>query len=384
MRYISLILSLFAFSVSGLNAQVFGLKQQSQAYVEATKFSSMDVEFYDFDQDSDLDVVVACEFCANYLLLNDGEGNFMPFYAFDSLLNDSEDIALADFDKDGFKDVFFVSEDSRINEFYWGGANLTFVRDEKMSQTRGISNAVDTGDINGDGLIDIVIGNDGFNKIFINQGKRNFKEAFFDFLDYHEDITQDVELADFDNDGDLDLLVGNEDANRLLEFNNGKFEVFEIPLRQFEGEETREAEFVDINNDRKLDIFFINVNFNQKSNWSNRVLIQNESGGFEDKTKAFLADSVNQFHSVDAAFTDLNNDGFNDMVITNAFGGPHQIFINQSGNYLKDDTLNSLGLVKATTNGIDVECADLNGDGKDDIYISIFRGPDLVYLYTNE
>ncbi len=87
----------------------------------ATSISSMDVESADIDNDGDLDIIIAGEFRRNLLLFNDGTGVFredatrlFPDKNPNDRLpgEDSEDIAIADFDLDGDLDLIFVSEDT--------------------------------------------------------------------------------------------------------------------------------------------------------------------------------------------------------------------------------------------------------------------------------
>ena len=103
-----------------------------------TSISSMDVESADVDDDGDLDIIIAGEFRRNLLLFNDGNGVFSedvtrlfpdknPNNGFSG--EDSEDIAVADFDLDGDLDVLFVSEDTNNHELLIndGTGKFTFI-----------------------------------------------------------------------------------------------------------------------------------------------------------------------------------------------------------------------------------------------------------------
>ena len=82
-----------------------------------------------------LDIVLALEGKANLILYNNGSGQFhktsvlMPYHP---LLNpkltgeDSEDVALVDFDNDGDLDLFFASEDTDHHELFWNEGNDQF------------------------------------------------------------------------------------------------------------------------------------------------------------------------------------------------------------------------------------------------------------------
>ena len=103
---------------------------------------SMDAAVADFDNDGDLDIIVANEFGGNILLLNNGEGVFsnessgrIPVSS-----RDSEDIGLADFDNDGDIDIVIVSEDDQINELYYNNGTGLFADVSNRIIPRGISN----------------------------------------------------------------------------------------------------------------------------------------------------------------------------------------------------------------------------------------------------
>jgi len=67
-------------------------------------------------------------------------------------------------------------------------------------------------DINGDGDLDLVAGNNGANLVYINNGSGSFTDSG---LTLGTNDTRSVALADIDGDGDLDLVAGNNGANRV-------------------------------------------------------------------------------------------------------------------------------------------------------------------------
>ncbi|MFQ5770509.1 MAG: FG-GAP repeat domain-containing protein, partial [bacterium] len=72
------------------------------------------------------------------------------------------------------------------------------------------SRAVDFGDVDGDNDFDIIVANDGQNKLYINDGTGHFVDETSSRLPNDNFASFDVELGDVDNDGDLDIFVTNE------------------------------------------------------------------------------------------------------------------------------------------------------------------------------
>ena len=354
--------------------------------------NSMDAKSVDLDGDGDLDLVIAMEFVKNVILLNDGKGKFtdgsnrLPFLAetitpkpFPYYPNgDSEDVAVADFDKDGKLDIFFVNEDNLTNEFYLNEGRSFFSNATSRIPVTGTSNAVVAQDFDGDGLVDIIIGNNGQNVYLRNTGDAKFKDETEKRLPLREDITQDVKAFDLDGDDDLDLLIGNEKENYLL-LNDGKGYFKDVtaeyinPEHQLAGE-TRDVEFADIDGDGQADLFFANVFMFQKQIPIQRMLMR-RGNKFVDETEKRLG--FTSTHSIiDASFVDIDGDGDLDAVFA-TFEQP-RLYLNDGKGFFTDVTKEVLPEHRAM--GVHVEVADFNGDGLPDIYFANFRGPDKLLL----
>ncbi len=113
----------------------------------------------DVDKDGDLDVAVAVEYGANRLYLNDGKGQLTwQEGALGKVSHDSEHVLSEDFNRDGFMDLIFVAEDDATNQIFFGGPEGRFIEASDRAPRRSEGNALAIGDVDGDGLPDIVIG----------------------------------------------------------------------------------------------------------------------------------------------------------------------------------------------------------------------------------
>ena len=349
----------------------------------------MDVEAADIDQDGDLDIVIAHEFAPNVLLLNDGAGVFT--HAIDRFSNrshDSEDIGISDLDRDGDLDVVFAAEDDARPELYAGNGEGTF-RDLSSLVAKSIANAVAVADLNNDGFPDLVLGNAGQDLILINSGsgslnatpvQRTFANETSQRLPPEVLITQDVELADLDRDGDLDMVAGNENGNQLL-INNGSG-VFSnetssrLPITA--NMETRKVTFGDVDRDGDLDIFFSNVAFIPGKNSQNRLYLNDGNGFFTDVTASRLPTLTG--HTMDAKFIDADHDGDLDLITADIMGLVRFLRNGGDGTF----TVATSEVLPPIRSGehIGIEIADLNRDGLLDIYL-VRRGEDDVLLLAN-
>ncbi len=210
---------------------------------------------------------------------------------------------------------------------------------------------VAVGDIDNDGLPDIFFaGNMVSSRLYLNKGNMRF-----------EDITQSagitttrwatgVTMVDINDDGYLDIYVSvsgppwskPEDRANLLFINNGDHTFTEAAARYGIADTgfTTHAVFLDYNGDGHLDLFLLN-----------------------DSPKDF----VRTGHPAGVRSTSL--------------GGYNRLYRN-NGDGTFTDVSREAGILKDVGYGLGVAVADLNGDGRPDIYVSNDVEPNDV-LYVN-
>jgi len=184
----------------------------------------------------------------NRLLINQGDGTFVKDEGngLDGLWDEGRGVAWCDYDNDGDADVYIVSgsEDNsdpiyRTNRLFRnnGDGTWTDVSPEAGVDDIGHGRGVAWGDINNDGFMDIIVGNQigsdhpGYNKLFLSNGDGTF-EDISESAGIEENVrTRCVSMADYNNDGLLDLYTvsfGSIDPPNRLYRNNGDLTFTEV------------------------------------------------------------------------------------------------------------------------------------------------------------
>lgn len=134
---------------------------------------------HDFDNDGDIDLFIGTRVspsyyglpCDQYLLINDGKGNFTdattqvaPEFR---KLGMATDASWFDYDNNGFDDLIIIGDWMPVTLFLNDGKNLKrAVHVPGLSNTNGCWNRMKASDLDGDGDIDFVLGNLGLNSKF--------------------------------------------------------------------------------------------------------------------------------------------------------------------------------------------------------------------------
>lgn len=348
----------------------------------ADQLHALDAAFVDVDKDGDLDVVLAVEGAVNRLYINDGSARLSwREGAFGTVAHDTEHVLSADFNRDGNADVMFIAEDDEVHQLFFGDGKGGFTDASDRLPARSEGNGFAIGDVNGDGFVDIALGNTGKgarNFLWLSDPSRPgyFIDASKTNLPDIENATQDIALADLDGDGDLDMVLANEvPPNRLL-LNDGRGRfadasdrlVSSVPLH------TREVHVFDATGDGKPDLLFLNLTSNARQYERDpqaRLLVNDGRGRFIDESAHRLP--VNTFSSWGGAVLDCNDDGHPDLIV-GAIEVPGfkplqaRAYTNDGKGNFKDATA---GILPASVVGRSWSMAvgDLNGDGKDDVFI---------------
>lgn len=342
----------------------------------------LDVALVDVDGDGDLDVILALEGEPNRLYLNDGQGMLTWIKGvFMEKSHDTEHVRVADFDNDGIMDCIFVAEDDQNHEYYLGNGDGTFrdVSDRLLGKSEG--NGLDVGDVNGDGLPDVVIGNSGEagqNFLWMNDPDNPgyFTDNTATGLPQVNDQTQSIKLVDLDGDGDLDMVVGNEvpPARLLLNDGNGKFTEHSERLGLSTPLHTREVLAFDVDGDGDMDLVFANLTSNA-GEWDKdprvRLLVNDGNANFTDQTESQVPE--NKFSTYAAAPFDIDRDGHMDLILSAieipSFEGIQVHAYRNDGNGHFTDVTDEVIPANTVGRSWGIATGDLNGDGLPDVFI---------------
>ncbi len=268
--------------------------------------------FVDLDNDGDPDLVLSSR-PAVLVLENDGSGRFARVRHIAGDIPDSNSLSAADYDNDGDLDLYVcayrraydergVASPVPYHDANNGGRNVLLRNDggfrfvDATAETgldannRRFSLAASWEDVDGDGDRDLYVANDyGRNNLYRNDGGR--------FVDVAgeagvEDISSgmSVSWADYNRDGRMDVYVGNmfsAAGNRITY------------QRKFERDRQRAGPLAEV----------------QRMARGNSLFAGASGGGFVDRSVD--ANVTMGRWSWSSVFADINNDGWEDLVVAN-------------------------------------------------------------------
>ncbi len=347
-----------------------------QADVAGGKECSVGAVWFDYDNDSFLDLYVGnyLEFDPNYkyyyapdgfpgpmaydaqkdvLYHNKGDGTFQDVtqsMGITDLDGRAMGVGAADYDDDGFVDVF-VANDHTLNYLWHNEGGRGFVDNGTMSGTAfsqageaTISMSVDFADFNGDGLLDIFKSDDSYCSLYENMGNGIFTDKGVSSnisMSAAQFVGWSSSFVDYDNDGDVDIFKTNGALKHLYGqedqmFDNdgtGKFRDVSLELgKYFQKEDVgRGACMGDYDNDGDFDIFMVNLN-------SQSVFLRNNKG------------NSNNWLMLKLTGTTSNRDGIGARVKLTAGGKSYVIQKRSTTGYLsQNDPRIHFGLAKNET-----------------------------------
>ncbi len=189
-------------------------EQVNDAAIGGEKTYAHHVQWVDMDQDGYLDLFVSdympTRFSKAYQ--NNGDGTF-------TLVNRLADNAYsvastwADYDNDGDPDLFIVNDKGGNNLLYRNNGNFTFERVTISGmQTGNNSTGAAWGDLNNDGLMDLMVANasNQANEVYLNNGNNSFTPILETRLEELGGNSHGVLVADVNEDGWQDIYFTND------------------------------------------------------------------------------------------------------------------------------------------------------------------------------
>jgi len=343
--------------------------------------SNSSIDFSDIDSDGDQDLLITGTGGSSWgntvLYKNDGSGNFTEVLGtpFDGITHGS--VAFEDIDNDGDEDLLITGDSmgqgEEIAKLYINDGLGTFT--QTAEQFIGVSDGcVVFVDVDNDGDKDVLIS--GFNwyertDLYLNDGNGNFTEFLGTGL--IDVIYPSIAFSDIDGDGDKDVLITGDDNSgspfshvTKLYTNNG-LGIFTEINHPFEDVGESSIAFSDIDNDGDNDVLITGHNNGGGGSFVSILYINDGSGIF---TPAQVMPFVQVYES-SVAFSDVNGDGYADVLITGedtTANDVSKLYINDAlGGF--NDLLQNPNPFFGVYDG-DVAFADIDNDGDNDVLIT--------------
>ena len=200
-------------------------------------------------------------------------------------------------------------------------------------------------DFNDDGYQDVFIANDTDpNSLFINKGDGTFEDRGLQLGVAYDDNAKAVssmgsDAKDYDNDGRVDIFYNNLMGQVWALFQNrGDSFRYVSPrtrMRSLSGRLSGWSNgFIDYDNDGWKDLYSANgdVDDQQPGARQHDTMFENVGGKeFRDISEEMGSDFLRTGYQRGSAFGDLNNDGFEDLVVTSLMERP-RILVNSADN----------------------------------------------------
>ncbi|MEP6550329.1 MAG: FG-GAP-like repeat-containing protein, partial [Gemmatimonadales bacterium] len=279
----------------------------------------------------------------------------------------------ADFDNDGWLDLFVIGGEGRghLLRNRGDGTFVDVTAKAGVADVRGARKAIFV-DLDHDGDLDLLLLGDGPRTVYRNNLDGTFTEATAAFGLAGDGSARDAVFADFDGDGRIDLFVTNEHGSNIL-FHNGGAQRFS-DVTAASGLATTggslSAAAGDYNNDGFIDLFVASTNGGDPTLWLNKG-----NGTFSRDTRSSAALGVaRSTPGLAATFVDYDNDGWLDLVVAGIPVGTGRkspgLFL-----YRNDRTGKFVDRSSALPNPVralgasSIAVTDIDGDGDEDLLL---------------
>lgn len=280
----------------------------------------------DFNNDGNLDIALhmPTELSKVAVMLGSSTGNFStPVYY--NAGDNSSGIATGDFNNDNVADIAVSNTNSNNVSVFTGNGDGTFIAATNYTiGTTTYTTGIAVADLNGDGIDDIATSNFKTNdaSVFISTGTSFATPVHYTVS--HNNSPMSVALNDFNGDGKMDMCVALMNSDSVAVLTGAGNGTFGNLAKYAVGGGSMPLHMVtaDMNADGIPDI--ITTNFVTGNPGTVTIL-----AGLGNNTFSVPYTFPSGPYAIAANTADLNNDGYNDIVVSNDAGtGAYTIILN--------------------------------------------------------
>ncbi|MFN8338216.1 MAG: VCBS repeat-containing protein [Saprospiraceae bacterium] len=268
------------------------------------------------------------------------ETNDQNYKSFAYIYNGSG-VAVGDINNDGLQDLLFGANQQPCR-LYLNEGNFKFkdiTASAGLTKNHGFRTGVNMADVNGDGFLDIYICVSGYfqddfrkNILYINNGNNTFTEKAEEYGLADKSYSTQSYFFDYDRDGDLDLYLLNHPLN------------------------PRESNNLKVENDKDGKM---KVVMSKDLTFISDRLYENKGNKFVDVTEK--SGILNEAFGLSALVGDFNEDNHLDIYVCNDYVKPDYLYINNGDGTFTDKFADYFDHTSFSSMGSDY--ADINNDG---------------------